>query len=88
MKEDAVSIDNEEDHYYDEDEEEEVAVYKEKPYEVILLCWWTSRSHKDYSREENETIEDLLGMMDFDSAPVKPTTPTTPTTPTGDLLCM
>ena len=38
MKEDAVSIDNDEDHYYDEDEEEEVAVYKEKPYEVILLC--------------------------------------------------
>ena len=75
MKEDAVSIDNDEDHYYDEDEEEEVAVYKEKP-----------RSHKDYSREENETIEDLLGMMDFDSAPVKPTTPTTPTTPTGNLL--
>lgn len=38
MKEDAVSIDNDDDHYYDEDEEEEVAVYKEKPYEVILLC--------------------------------------------------
>ncbi len=38
MKEDAVSIDHDDDHYYDEDEEEEVAVYKEKPYEVILLC--------------------------------------------------
>ena len=38
MKEDAVSIDNDDDHYYDEDEEEEVAVYKENPYEVILLC--------------------------------------------------
>lgn len=38
MKEDAVSIDNDDDHYYDEDEEEEVAVYKEKPYEIILLC--------------------------------------------------
>lgn len=38
MKEDAVSIDHDDDHYYDEDEEEEVAVYKEKPYEIILLC--------------------------------------------------
>ncbi|KAK8793438.1 hypothetical protein WA158_004797 [Blastocystis sp. Blastoise] len=52
LKEDALT----EDEYEEEEEEEEVATYKEKP-----------RSHKDYTREEDEPIEDLLGLMDFDN---------------------